>query len=112
MAHLGIGPSARITTELIQILNHPVRREALRLLHRAPNGQMGGGQIRKAMAEGVPAVGNHVRIMREAGAIVICDERPVRNVKEKWYESLVFMIPTVVAVLDETEVEDALIRRG
>jgi DNA-binding transcriptional ArsR family regulator len=112
MAHLGIGPSPRITTELIQILNHPVRREALRLLHRAPNGQMGGGQIRKAMAEGVPAVGNHLRIMRESGAIVVCDERPVRNVKEKLYESLVFTTPTLLAVLEETATEDALIRRS
>jgi DNA-binding transcriptional ArsR family regulator len=112
MAHRANEASAGITTELIRMLNHPVRREALRLLHRAPHGQMGGTQMSQAMIESVQTVNNHLKILRDARAIVLCDELQVGPVKEKWHESLVSTIPTVVAVLDETEAEDALIRRG
>jgi DNA-binding transcriptional ArsR family regulator len=112
MARFNDEPSTRITTELIRMLNHPVRREALRLLHRAPDGQMGGSQLSQAMLESVGTINHHLKTLRDARVIVLCDERQVGPVKEKWHESLVSTIPTVVAVLDETEAEDALIRRG
>lgn len=111
MTHLG-EPSARITTELIRMLNHPVRREALRIIHQAPDGQVGGNQLSRAITESVQSVNNHLRVLRGAHAIVICDEVRVRNAKEKWYESLVAGIPTVLSVLNETETEDAMIRRS
>lgn len=66
----------------------------------------------QAVLESVGTVNHHLKILRDARVIALCDERQVGPVKEKWHESLVSAIPTVVAVLDETEAEDALIRRG
>jgi DNA-binding transcriptional ArsR family regulator len=101
-----------ITVELIRALNHPVRREALRLLHGAPDGEMSVTEMSHFMTESRQAVNQQVKVLLSARAVSIRAIRLVRNVKEKRYESLVSDTPTLVALLAETEEEDASIRVG
>jgi DNA-binding transcriptional ArsR family regulator len=108
---LGDKPSGRITVPLIRALSHPVRREALRLLHTPPNRVMSATEMSHVMTESRQAISKHLKVLRNAGAIAVRTVRMVRNVKETGYGSLVAAHPTLVAVLVETETEDASIRR-
>jgi DNA-binding transcriptional ArsR family regulator len=102
----------RVTVALIRALGHPVRREALRLLHRVSKEGMSATDMSHAMTEDRHLVNNHLRALRKAGAVRIRTVRIIGNVKENKYVSLVSTNATLLAVLDETEAEDASIRRG
>lgn len=102
----------RITVALIRALGHPVRREALRLLHRVPDEGMSAADMSYVMAGGRQAINNHLRVLSSVEAVCIRTVRVVRNVKENKYVSLVSTNPTLLALLVETEAEDAPIRRA
>ena len=110
MANPGNEHPIRITAALIRALNHPVRREALRLLHRVPDEGMSGSQMSRVMTESVQSDNNNLRVLRKAHAIAISHVLPVSNVKEHKYESLVSSSPTVITLLADTETEDAWVR--
>lgn len=86
MTHVG---SERLTVALVRALDHPVRREALRLLHRVSGSDMSATEMSKAVTESRQTVNNHLKVLKEAHALCIRTVRLVRNATENRYCSLV-----------------------
>ena len=103
--------SQRVTVPLVRALAHPVRREALRLLHGLPDRVMSATEMSYVITESRQTINNHLKVLRKAGAIAIRRLRLVRNAKETGYGSLVSANQTLAVVLADTETEDASIRR-
>jgi DNA-binding transcriptional ArsR family regulator len=107
VTHVG---SERLTVALVRALAHPVRREALRLLHRVPGSEMSATEMSKAVTGSRQSINNHLKRLSKANAVCIRSVRLVRNATENRYGSLVSTNPTLLALLAETEAEDASIR--
>lgn len=106
----GSKKDGRISALLLGALNHPVRREALRLLH-----QMGGpgsaGQLSKAMKADVSQVSYHLKVLNAEGVLKQVDEEKVRGATRKFFASRVSDNARLISILNDTEVDDRWLRK-
>lgn len=94
---------------LIQALNHPIRREALRLLHRSAE-PMSAVQLSPFIRTVKTNVSYHLRVLADFDAVRQVDERYVRGVPEKLFASEVSAHKQVLAILADTEASDSDVR--
>lgn len=108
------GGDGRLTVELAaslephlqDALNHPVRREVLRVL-RNGEGSQGVTAILGGLAPVTRGeVSYHLQILQRAGAVAVDEGRPDLAGRERRYESTVSEVPQVGAVLRATEAFD------
>jgi DNA-binding transcriptional ArsR family regulator len=102
--------SQRMSPPLLQALNHPIRRETLRLLHRSV-GPRSAVQLSPRIATVKTNVSYHLKVLAKFGAVERVDERHVRGAPEKLFASAVAGHRQVLAILADTEVSDDAIRR-
>jgi DNA-binding transcriptional ArsR family regulator len=91
--------------DLVRALAQPFRRQILRALHevgeaRSPN------ELSKILSVPVGHVSYHVKVLRECGALVLTDTRPVRGAMEHFYASTVAENDLVTSVLGLTGEDD------
>ena len=82
------------------------------MLHRVSGSDMSATEMSKAVTESRQTVNNHLKVLSKANAVCIRSVRLVRNATENRYGSLVATNATLIALLAETETEDASIRCG
>lgn len=104
------GAGQRMSPMLIKALNHPVRREALRLLHEASEGRS-AVQLTKFIDVAGTKLSYHLKVLSKLGAIDRAGERMVRGVAEKFFVSAVSDHTQVVTILTDTEPDDHVVRR-
>ena len=104
------GDSRRMSATLIQALDHPSRREVLRHLHRLGKPQSANGLSKLIDAPGT-TISYHLKVLLDLGVISLESEQQVRAVFEKLFASEVSEHETVVAILADTEQEDAQLRK-
>jgi DNA-binding transcriptional ArsR family regulator len=112
MGHRGGGPGTdqRMSPMLIKALNHPVRREALRLLHETSEGRS-AVQLTQFIDVAGTKVSYHLKVLSNLGAITRAGERTVRGVLEKFFVSAVADHRQVISILTDTESDDDPVRR-
>jgi DNA-binding transcriptional ArsR family regulator len=91
--------------ELLQALNHPLRRRILRTLHEAGEARS-PIELSQAFDTPLSNVSYHVKVLREKGAIALTDRRPVRGTAEHFYFSVLPENRLAVQLLDSTRRED------
>lgn len=96
--------------DLIRGLNHPLRRQALRLLHRTKR-PMSPVQIEAEMKLGKPKeqlsqVGYHITTLAGYGLISKVGERQSRGAMEHFYRSNVSRVASVRQLLESTREAD------
>lgn len=101
--------SQRMSPMLIQALNHPIRREALRLLHRSA-GPRSAVQLSPFIRTVKTNVSYHLRVLADFDAVKQVDERHVRGVPEKFFASEVSDHRQILAILADTEANDSGVR--
>ncbi len=99
-----------MSATLIRALNHPVRREALRLLHRSGESKSAVQMSRSLRVSG-EKLSYHLKVLAELGAVARAGERRVRGVPEKFFASEVSDHERIIAILADTERDDDAIRR-
>jgi len=93
-------------------LNHPTRREVLRVLH-SKSGACGVTELLHQLHPLSRAeVGYHVRVLKEAGSIVADGTRPALRGRDEVFRSALSDDPEVLAVLAVTRQSDRERRRG
>lgn len=91
---------------LIYALNHPVRRQILRLLGE-PGDEASPSDMRESMsAIGLSTLSFHAQVLGELGVIHGTRTQQVRGAVEHFYASDVAGNDLVEAILIETEVDD------
>jgi DNA-binding transcriptional ArsR family regulator len=88
--------------DLVSALNHPLRKELLKLLIAAA-GPRSPKELAKATKQPLPNVSYHVRVLEEKGAVELTDEESVRGTVAHFYKvtALVRSTPWVMASLDQ-----------
>jgi DNA-binding transcriptional ArsR family regulator len=99
-----------ISSTLLRALNHPVRRETLRVLHRSPCPKS-AIQLSHFIAVSGTMVSYHLKVLAELGAVTRVEERRVRGAREKFFVSEVARNRRIVAILADVEGEDDGMRR-
>jgi len=93
-----------MTPALIYALNHPIRREILRLLSEAreasPSDMLG------SMSVGLSTLSFHAQVLNELGVIRGTRTQQVRGALEHFYASNVAGNELAEAILLETETDD------
>jgi len=105
-------PKDRISPELLRQLNHPVRREVLRLLHEAKEPR--SPQRLSAVfcrAYDVPNIAYHFRVLSKGQLVTLEYEERVRAVQEKFFVSTVSSHERVLSILADTAEDDAYVRK-
>jgi DNA-binding transcriptional ArsR family regulator len=97
-----------MTPALIYALNHPVRRQILRLL-REP-GEASPSEMHKSIGVGLSALSFHAQVLNELGVIHGTRTQQVRGAVEHFYASDVAGNELAEAILRETAVDDRLQR--
>jgi DNA-binding transcriptional ArsR family regulator len=69
---------------MIGLLGHPLRREILKHFVDK-NEQLSPNQVSKELGEPLNSVGYHVKVLRDAGALILVDEQPVRGSTQHFY---------------------------
>lgn len=93
-----------MTPALIYALNHPVRRQILRLL-REP-GEASPSEMHQSIGVGLPALSFHAQVLNELGVIHGTRTQQVRGTVEHFYASDVAGNELAEAILRETAVDD------
>ncbi|HET8956330.1 MAG TPA: helix-turn-helix domain-containing protein [Solirubrobacterales bacterium] len=77
------------------ILQHPLRKELLRLIVEAGEELRSPKELTVPVDESISSVGYHVRVLAEYGAVELIDKQPRRGAIEHFYEatSLVDEVP-------------------
>ncbi len=77
------------------ILQHPLRKELLRLIVEAGEELRSPKELTVPVNKSISNVGYHVRVLAEYGAVVLIDKQPRRGSVEHFYEatSLVDEVP-------------------
>jgi DNA-binding transcriptional ArsR family regulator len=98
-----------MTPALLEALNHPVRRQLLRLLHerRAAQSPL---EMSHDIALGLAHVSYHVRILSDLHVVRLTRTRPVRGSTQHFYLSRVLKNELVDAILRSTEKDDRFVR--
>jgi len=91
--------------ELLQVLNHPLRRRILRTLHEAGEARS-PRELSRAFRVPLTNLSYHVRVLREKGAIALTDRQPVRGSAEHFYFSVLPGNKLAIQLLESTEPED------
>ena len=94
-----------MTPALISGLNHPVRRQILRLL-REPGNEASPSDMRKSMSVGLSTLSFHAQVLSELGVTYGTRTQQVRGAVEHFYASSVAGNELVEAILLETAVDD------
>ena len=97
-----------MTPALIYALNHPVRREILRLLSE-PGAEASPSDMRKTMSVGLSALSFHALVLNELGVTRGTRTQQVRGALEHFYASNVAGNGLVEAILLETETDDGIL---
>ena len=94
-----------MTPALIYALNHPVRRQILRLLGK-PGEEASPSDMRESIAVGLSALSFHAQVLNELGVTYGTRTQQVRGAVEHFYASSVSGNELVEAILQGTEVDD------
>jgi DNA-binding transcriptional ArsR family regulator len=97
-----------MTPALISALDHPIRREILRLLSR--DTQISPVQMKESMNVGLSALSYHARTLFEQEVIRLSSTRQVRGSTQHFYASDVGKNKLVAAILGYTEKDDGFLR--
>lgn len=100
----------RISADLLKALNNPLRREVLRLLHRAPD-PLSARRMSRTVEDTGNGLSHHLRVLADLGVVKLVGVEKVRGVKEKFFASEVGDNAQVCAILVDTEQDDAHVRR-
>ena len=100
-------PPRRVPTsaQLVSVLAHPLRRRILRALHNAGEARS-SRELALALDAVLSNVSYHVRVLRDARALVLTDSRPVRGSMETFYASAVEGDRWLPLFLDATRRQD------
>lgn len=114
MSEAGVYADGRLADELAAILgpklqdalNHPTRRDVLRVLHAGDR----PSSLTAILAQLAPLkcgeVGYHVKVLRDSGAVLADGTRPDFGGRDALYRSVLADDPQACAVLRATERED------
>lgn len=94
-----------MTPALIYALNHPARRQILRLLNQ-PGVEASPSDMLESMSVGLSALSFHAQVLNELGVIQGTRTQQVRGAVEHFYASNVVGNELVEAILLETDVDD------
>lgn len=94
-----------MTPALIYALNHPVRRQILRLLSE-PGEEASPSDMRGSMSVGLSALSFHAQVLNELGVTHGTRTQQVRGAVEHFYASSVAGNELVETILMETAVDD------
>lgn len=94
-----------MTPALIYALNHPVRRQILRLLGK-PGEEASPSDMRESISVGLSALSFHAQVLNELGVTRGTRTQQVRGAVEHFYASNVSGNELVEAILLETVVDD------
>lgn len=97
--------SAPAPERLVKVLAHPVRRRILRTLHDAGEARS-PRELSLALDAVLFNVSYHVRVLRDARALVLTDSLPVRGSMESFYASAVDGDRWLRLFLDATRRQD------
>lgn len=95
---------------LIRALDNATRREALRSLHRR-GCPCSASQLGKWIDTDPTNISYHLKILFNLGAVSRAGEKMVRAVPEKLFASRVSSHRQIIAILADTEQDDAWLRR-
>lgn len=101
----GPPPHTPGTEELLGAMAHPVRRRVLRALHRRGEARS-PRELSDALGLHLSSVSYHVRVLRDAHALALTDETPVRGSVERFYVSVVGAEGWPLSVLDSSRRQD------
>lgn len=102
--------SQRMSAALIRALDNATRREALRSLHRR-DCACSAIQLSRWIDTDATNISYHLKILFKLGAVSRAGERLARAVPEKLFASEVSGHRQIVAILADTEPDDAWLRR-
>lgn len=91
--------------QLVKALAHPLRRRILRALHDAEEARS-PRELALALDAVLSSVSYHVRVLRDANALVLTDVIPVRGSRESFYASAVEGDRWLGLLLDATQRQD------
>jgi DNA-binding transcriptional ArsR family regulator len=94
-----------MTPALIYALNHPIRRQVLRLLSE-PGEEASPSDMRESIGVGLSTLSFHAQVLSELGVIHGTRTQQVRGAVEHFYASGVAGNELVEAILMQTEVDD------
>lgn len=107
---LGDELAAILEPKLQVALDHPTRREILRVLHA--EGACGLAEILHRLYPSIRSgVSYHVHVLREARSVVVDGSRPALRGRDEIFRSAVSDDPEVLAVLAVTKRSDRACRR-
>lgn len=95
-----------MTPAVIYALNHPVRRQILRLLHQ-PGKEASPSDMHKSIGVGLSVLSFHAQVLGELGVTHGTRTQQVRGAIEHFYASDVAGNELVEAILLQTEVDDS-----
>lgn len=94
-----------MTPTLIYALNHPARRQILRLLHKG-GGEASPSEMSQSMTTGLSALSFHAQVLHELDITRCTRTQQVRGAVEHFYASNVAGNELVAAILLKTEADD------
>lgn len=94
-----------MTPPLIHALNHPVRRQILRLLNEE-GGEASPSEMSRAMSTGLSALSFHAQVLYELNITRCTRTQQVRGAVEHFYASNVAGNELLEAILLKTEADD------
>jgi DNA-binding transcriptional ArsR family regulator len=95
---------------LIEALNHPIRRLALRLLHEDLGHS--ASDLAKSIAAGLSNISYHMKVLYKLGVIRYTGMKQVRGATERSYASQVAENKLALTILAATEQDDEAMRRA
>jgi hypothetical protein len=98
-----------MTPALIEALNHPIRRQLLRLLHEHREAQSPKGMSQEMTRELVN-ISYHARVLLDLHVIGLTRTRSVRGSIQHFYVSRVAKNNLVAVILRSTEKDDSFLR--
>ncbi len=99
-----------MTPALIHSLNHPIRRQILRLLNE-PGVELSPNEMTRSMEAGLSVLSFHMRVLSEQRVTRCSRERRVRGSTEHFYKSNVADNELVGAILQNTERDDRFLHQ-
>jgi DNA-binding transcriptional ArsR family regulator len=100
-----------MTPAFISALNSPVRREALRQMHRDPSLLTATQISRKMRTVSAQLVSHHLDVLRKKELTRFVGSKPARGGLEKFFVSEVADHAQVLRILADTEGDDVSFRR-
>lgn len=94
-----------MTPALLDALNHPIRRQLLRLLHERTTSRS-PTEMSQKMTLGLTGISYHARVLSDLDVIRLSRTGQVRGSTQHFYVSRVAKIALVDAILKKTEKED------